>query len=121
MVVLTTIQNGAFRNCKKVSFTTLGTNFTSIGFSANQTRAMGYTTSIPYLHFEYDGVVSKGESYARTHTYSNFYGTTYKIYVGNGDQTHDEALLAQYNAASGWTGYSSYLDTWYNYLQANPQ
>jgi hypothetical protein len=40
-----------------------------------------------------------------------------KIYVGDGSSAaHDDAILADYLAASGWASYSSRLDTWYNYL-----
>lgn len=43
--------------------------------------------------------------------------TNYKIYVGDGSSAaHDDAILADYQAASGWSSYSSRLDTWYNYL-----
>lgn len=47
------------------------------------------------------------------YTFSN----SYKIYVGDGSSAvHDDAILAYYVAATGWSSYSSRLDTWYNYL-----
>lgn len=49
---------------------------------------------------------------------SPFYQTTItKIYVGDGSSAaHDDAILADYVAASGWSSYASIIDTWYNYL-----
>lgn len=42
-----------------------------------------------------------------------------KIYVGDGSSAaHDDAILAQYQADSNWSGNTSKLDTWYNYLNS---
>ena len=42
-----------------------------------------------------------------------------KIYVGDGSSSeHDNAVLAEYLADSGWSAISSKLDTWYNYVNS---
>jgi hypothetical protein len=42
-----------------------------------------------------------------------------KIYVGDGTSaSHDNAILAKYTNDAGWSVYSSKLDTWYNYINA---
>lgn len=117
---LTSIQGSAFNNCKAVTFNELPAGVSTIPGNATANRCFGNTISIPYLHLLKDGVVHNNLNYARQHTHSNFYGTTYKIYVGNGNQAHDEALLADYQTEGSWSALFSSLDTWYNYLQANP-
>lgn len=42
-----------------------------------------------------------------------------KIYVGDGSSAdHDNAILQQYMDSSDWSGSTSKLDTWYNYLNS---
>lgn len=72
------------------------------------------------FHFGYNGVIT-----ARPYKVINGNDNRiYKIYVGDGSSLeHDNAILAQYQADTDWSAYSSKLDAWYNYINdpnANP-
>ncbi len=114
----TYIGSNAFENCTKATFTTINANVTSISESSVLMNTFANTASIPYLHFLSETPVTGIMcNFARNHIYNSFYGTTYKIYVGDGSSAaHDDAVLAAYQAASNWSEMVSYLDTWYNYL-----
>lgn len=113
------IDGGAFLNCKKVAFTTINANVSSIREGSNYLGTFKNTISIPYIHFLSETAITGLMGFARTHVYNAFYGTTYKIYVGDGSSAaHDDAVLAAYLQVSPWSLMSADMDTWYNYLQA---
>lgn len=105
---------GNFRECRKITITEIPSSLISLGGSTTYDGAFASCTGIPYLHFL--------SSTPPTITSSSsaggpFYGTSFKIYVGTGEvEADDDAILQAYQGASGWSTYSSRLDTWYNYL-----
>jgi hypothetical protein len=114
------IDGGAFLNCKKVAFTTINANVSSIREGSNYLGTFKNTISIPYIHFLSETAITGLMGFARTHVYNAFYGTTYKIYVGDGSSAaHDDAVLAAYLQVSPWSLMSADMDTWYNYLQSH--
>lgn len=63
------------------------------------------------MHLGYEGIAGTAANCAASATWLS------KIYVGDGSSAaHDNAILALYTADSGWSAYSSKLDTWYNYV-----
>lgn len=115
---VTHIGSGTFNGCTNVTFTEIPANITAISENLNNLGTFAHTTGIPYLHFLSETPVTGilGQ-YAKTHGYCTFYGTTYKIYVGDGSsQEHDNTVLSAYQQASNWSGLVNDLDTWYNYL-----
>lgn len=108
----------AFGGCSKITINTIPAQITNIAENNVRMNTFTGTISIPYLHFLSETPITGIRcSYPRTHIYNSFNRTTYKIYVGDGTSAaHDDAILADYQAAANWSGMVSYLDTWYNYL-----
>lgn len=122
---LSTLGPSSFSGVKLFNILSLG-SITSI---PNNCFAFDYTqkdplpipdtvTNIEYLTF-YSSTLTLHLLPTTPPTLNNNYnplsGCT--LYVGDGSSAaHDNAILADYVAASGWASYSSRLDTWYNFL-----
>ena len=115
---LTYLGATAFNGCSSITITTINANITNISENINYLRTFGNTISIPYLHLLSETPITGLTcDFNRNHIYNSFYGTTYRIYVGdNSSETHDNSVLEAYQQASNWSGMTSYLDTWYNFL-----
>lgn len=86
--------------------------FIEVGGTINNTwLATGSSiTANCIMHLGYAGIAGTAANCAASAPWIT------KIYVGDGSSaSHDNAILAQYTADSGWSAYASKLDTWYNY------
>lgn len=101
--ILTNLGTTTFYNCFSLKITEIPESVTLLKHETF------YGCNFDYLHLTSPSLVSVEDNTVFT--------GSYKIYVGDGSSAaHDDAILASYQAASGWSPYSSRLDTWYNYL-----
>lgn len=122
-VTLATQYRGIKRSGTSIEFFEVGGIITStqaasvIAYNANM-LAGGLL-----VHLGYDAVANNALPCLPVHVSADNTNVA-KIYVGDGSSAaHDNAILAQYTNDSGWSSYSSKLDTWYNYINdpnANP-
>ena len=95
-----------------LSFIEVGGNVT--GSYVHRVNASQYLADGFIWHFaKTDGIACSATLAAAS------YSRVGKIYVGDGSsQSADQTVLDMYLADSGWSAYSSKLDTWYNYVQS---
>lgn len=89
---------------------TIPQNCTSVSNIAGYATTLGVTNASYILHFlEVNPPTIVGDLYQAARNV--------KVYVGDGSSAaNDNAILQTYLADSNWAGYSSIIDTWYNYL-----
>ena len=75
------------------------------------------------VHLGYEGVAASPKMFW-SNSIGNFNLLFSMFYVGDGSSAaHDNALLAQYQADADWSSDAAFLaklDTWYNYINGNP-
>ena len=126
---ITNIPNTCFTDCTNLALTSLPANLKSIGgfafrgskititeipatVTSIEMRAFIGCSMIPYLHILGSAPFAISDQ--------AFYGTSFKLYVGDGSsQEHDEEVLGLFRASANWNALGSRLDTWWNYLHTN--
>lgn len=101
-------------NCKIQFVELMGTSNAPLFYDNNYTLRPDGTI----VHLGYDTVTNSALPCTATQAGANRARVT-KIYVGKGQSaSEDNAILAMYTTDSGWSTYSSKLDTWYNYVNS---